>query len=101
MSVKQVIKRDGRVVDFDESKIKVAIQRAMIATEKGVDNDLIERISKSISSQVKNKTHIEDIQEMVEFKLMGSNRKDVAQAYIRYRNERTEYRNKVNKLDKK
>lgn len=101
MNMKKIVKRDGRIVDFDESKIKIAIQKAMVSTEKGVDKGLIEKIVKSISSQIKDHTHIEDIQEMVEYKLMSSNRKDVAQAYIRYRNERTEYRNKVNNLDKK
>ena len=44
-----VIKRDGRIVGFNEEKIKAAIRKAMLSTEKGEDNDLLCQISDRIS----------------------------------------------------
>lgn len=97
----QIVKRDGRIVDFDKQKIVNAISLAMRRTEKGEDIELANKIADSISKVEKYKMHIESIQDMVENKLMTSARKDVAQEYIRYRHMRNEYRNQVNVLDKK
>lgn len=98
--MKKVIKRDGRRVDFDKNKIVNAIRQAMKQTEKGLDIRLPIKIADYIESINKNLT-VENIQDIVEDKLMNSDRKDVAKEYIRYRHERSEYRNKVEGLDKK
>ena len=88
-----ITKRDGRVVNFDKNKIKNAIISAMSRSNKGIDESLAEKISESISVKFSDKPiSIEEIQDMVENKLMGSNRKDVAREYIIYRKERSDIR---------
>ena len=86
----QVIKRDGRVSDFNEERIIKAITLAMSNTSAGVDIDLATKITDSVKNQLKDKIQVSvyEIQDLVEKKLMGSSRKDVAQAYITYRYNR-------------
>lgn len=86
----QVIKRDGRVTDFNEERIIKAITMAMASTTEGVDIDLATKISDSVKNQLKDKVQVSvyEIQDLVEKKLMGSSRKEVAQAYITYRYNR-------------
>jgi len=86
----QVIKRDGRVSDFNEERIIKAITLAMSNTAAGVDIDLATKITDSVKNQLKDKIQVSvyEIQDLVEKKLMGSSRKDVAQAYITYRYNR-------------
>ena len=89
-----VIKRDGRKADFNKDKIKIAVLKAFVdvdgeetayAKEKARDiANYIESLNKDMS--------VEDVQDVVETKLMASNRKDVAKAYIIYRNNRTTVR---------
>ncbi len=90
----QVIKRDGRLTDFNKEKIQRAIEMAMKETEKGVDVDLSLLISDEIHKEVdaKDTVEVEDLQDMVEFSLMASPRKDVAKRYIIYRNEQDKTR---------
>lgn len=97
-----VQKRDGRKVQFDKEKIKIAVLKAFIdvdgeetsyAKEKARDiANYIESLNKSMT--------VEDIQDEVEEKLMASNRKDVARKYIIYRNNRTAIREKNTQLMK-
>lgn len=94
-----VTKRDGRVVEFDKQKIANAIIRAGQRTDSSCD-DLAIRISNYIQSLNSNMT-VEEIQNLVENKLMASSRKDVAREYITYRNERTRVRNLNKELYKK
>lgn len=92
--MRKVIKRDGRSVDFNKHKIALAIEKAFEdvdgvisseASKKGRDiADFIEGIERKLT--------VEDIQDIVEEKLMASKRKDVAKQYILYRNERTKTR---------
>ena len=84
-----VVKRDGRVVGFNEEKIQSAIRKAMIHTEKGEDEALISRISTRVGARGKEQMSVEEIQDQVERELMKSSRKDVARAYISYRNKRS------------
>lgn len=84
----QVIKRNGKEVDFDKLRIVSAITSAMKETEKGIDIALAEDIANSISKLHKIKIIVEEIQDLVENKLMASNRKDVARSYIKYRYKR-------------
>ena len=86
--VKHVIKRDGRVVDFNNQKIVAAILKAMNVTDSGEDIVLAAQIADAISKLEKDDMSVEDIQDCVEFELMNSPRKEVAKKYIAYRNQR-------------
>lgn len=87
--IQTVVKRDGRVVGFNEQKIMAAIRKAMYHTEKGEDEKLIEKITDHIAIHGKSQMTVESIQDSVEIELMKSSRKDVAQKYIAYRNQRS------------
>ena len=86
----QVIKRDGRVVDFNKERIVKAITLAMAQTQGGVDIDLANKVANDVEKQIENKgqTSVYEIQDLVENKLMGSSRKEVAKSYITYRYNR-------------
>ena len=87
--VKHVVKRDGRVVIFDNRKIVDAILKAMGVTEEGEDIVLAAEIAATISKINVDNMSVEDIQDQVEFELMNSPRKEVAKKYIAYRNQRS------------
>ena len=82
--IQTVVKRDGRIVGFNDLKIQAAIRKAMMHTEKGEDEALISRITDHIAQKGKSQMSVEDIQDA-----MKSARKDVAQKYIQYRNQRS------------
>ena len=84
-----VEKRDGRIVGYNEEKIKAAIRKAMLATELGEDESLIQKISDRIGMNGEERMTVEEIQDRVEFELMKSSRKDVAKRYIAYRDKRS------------
>ena len=86
--VKYVVKRDGRVVIFDNRKIVDAILKAMGVTEEGEDIVLAAEIAAAISKIDVENMSVEAIQDQVEFELMNSPRKEVAKKYIAYRNQR-------------
>ena len=81
-----VIKRDGREVDFDKSKIFNAVYKAFEQLGKPVEEatQISGKIANEIESTNKNYT-VEEIQDIVEKKLMSTSHKDVAKAYINYR----------------
>ena len=87
--IQTVLKRDGRIVGYNEEKIKAAIRKAMLTTEKGEDEALIQRITDKIGMQGKEQMSVEEIQDMVEIELMRSPRKEVAKKYISYRDKRS------------
>ena len=86
--VKHVVKRDGRVVIFDNRKIVDAILKAMNVTEEGEDIVLAAEIASAISKINIDNMSVEAIQDQVEYELMNSPRKEVAKKYIAYRNQR-------------
>ncbi len=103
----QIMKRDGRIVPFDQNKIIDAV----LAAFKEVDGDLTDYayakagniadyIQLIAEEQNDHCLNIEQIQDLVEKGLMSTKRKDVARAYITYRNERTAERNRKNSLIK-
>ena len=99
--MKQVIKRNGKKVKFDKEKIINAIEKAFLE----VDGEVVDKshqkakeIAEYIESQDKSLS-VEEIQDIVEDKLMASNRKDVARAYVRYRYKKEVLR-KENTTDK-
>ena len=99
--MKQVIKRNGKKVKFDKEKIINAIEKAFLEVDgKVIDksHQKAREIAGYIENQDKNLS-VEEIQDIVEDKLMASNRKDVARAYVRYRYKKEVLR-KENTTDK-
>ena len=87
--IQTVVKRDGRIVGFNEQKIMAAIRKAMMQTDKGEDERLVNQITDHVAQRGKSQMNVEEIQDAVELELMKSSRKDVAQKYIAYRNQRS------------
>ncbi|MDE7379095.1 MAG: anaerobic ribonucleoside triphosphate reductase [Paraprevotella sp.] len=87
--IQTVVKRDGRIVGFNEQKIAAAVRKAMMHTEQGEDMELVNQITDRIAVRGKSQMTVEAIQDAVEMELMKSSRKDVAQKYIAYRNQRS------------
>ena len=98
--MKKVKKRDGRIVDFDSTKIA----NAVLAAFESVDGEITD-YAKSKATNIADYIEgyyeddddsyiptIEDIQDLVEKGLMGTKRKDVAKAYVLYREERNKER---------
>ena len=86
--IQTVIKRDGRVVGYNEEKIKAAIRKAMLQTEMGEDEALLQKIADRIGMTGNERMTVEEIQDRVELELMASPRKEVAKRYIAYRDQR-------------
>ena len=102
----RVIKRNGKVVSFEEEKIKVAIMKAFLAVEGGAAaassriHENVDVLTKAVVDVFERRMpsggtlHIEEIQDQVELQLMRSEHHKVARSYVLYRearkNERTE-----------
>lgn len=87
-----VIKRNGSEVKFNKKKIITAILKAMKNCDC-VDEEFATQIAESIENRPQKVINVEDIQDLIENKLMASKYKNVAQAYVRYRYERERVRN--------
>lgn len=99
----RVIKRDGRKVEFQEDKVKIAVLKAFKQIDEEI-TDYARDKANSIAEYVKamdKDLNVEEIQDIVEQKLMACNRKDVAKSYIIYRNDRSREREKNSSLMKK
>lgn len=102
--MEKIIKRDGRQVRFDRSKIEEAILRAFVSVDGDVSEyaeQKAEKIADFIEEaaiETEEPYTVEEIQDMVEKGLMSTKRKDVAKAYILYRQERNRKRNINSKL---
>ena len=107
----QVIKRSGEITDFDQQKISVAIKKAFLAVE-GTASDASSRIHEKVevlTAQVwdvffkrlsgSGTIHIEEIQDQVELALMRNGDKQVARAYVLYREDRKKERDLNGKLN--
>ena len=82
-----VVKRNNESVAFDKLKIKSAISNAFIEVDGKLDeksNEIVDRISDSIEGLNKD-LNVEEIQDIIENKLMSSSRKDVAKAFMLFR----------------
>ena len=64
--IQTVVKRDGRIVGFNEQKIMAAIRKAMLHTDKGEDSSLIEQITDHVAYRGKSQMSVEAIQDAVE-----------------------------------
>ena len=94
----EVVKRDGKHVDFAISKIAGAITKAFDATQRQYHPSVIELLALHVTSDFEDKIHngeitVEDIQDSVEKVLSESGYADVAKAYILYRKQREKVRN--------
>lgn len=85
-----VIKRDGREVNYDRSKIIVAISKANaeVPPEEKITEDVIESIVEYIETRHRKRMLVEDIQDIIEQKLMAEGKYDLAKTYIIYRYQR-------------
>ncbi|MGI9284555.1 MAG: ribonucleoside-diphosphate reductase subunit alpha, partial [Pseudomonadales bacterium] len=100
----RVIKRNGKVVPYDDSKITVAITKAFLAVEGGTAaassriHKTVEQLSAQVSAIFMRRMpsggtiHIEDIQDQVELALMRSGEHKVARDYVLYREQRAKAR---------
>jgi len=103
-SQKEIIKRDGRIEIFNKQKVVNAVKKAFVAvdgtlTKAGVKK--ARRIGKEIETIIlkrKETLGVEQIQDLVEDFLMATDRKDVARAYMLYRNDRNKERNRKTNL---
>ena len=86
----KVIKRDGRAVDYDRQKIAIAIGKAndKIPAKGRASKEEIKGIIEYIESLGKKRMLVEDIQDIIEQKLMEMNKYDLAKEYIVYRYRR-------------
>lgn len=94
---RQIIRRDGSVVDFNPQKIYQAIERALVATNE--DITLAKKIGDEVIFELERqfgnlKPHVEDIQDIIERCLIKNNKFNTARAYIVYRQLRADLRNK-------
>lgn len=94
----KVAKRDGSVVDFDVSKISVAISKAFDATGKQYNDNIINLLALQVTSDYEPKVKdgvvgVEDIQDSVEKVLETAGYSEVAKCYILYRKHREKIRN--------
>ena len=83
----KVIKRDGRIVDFDRSKIQIAIEKAdkEVRPRERANKEEIKEIIKYIEELDKKRILVEDIQDIIEKKLMELDKYELAKRYIVYR----------------
>jgi len=94
----QVVKRDGKIVDFNIAKISAAITKSFDALERESHPSVIELLSLRVASDFESKVHdgkvtVEEIQDSVEKILSEAGYSDVAKAYILYRRQREKVRN--------
>ena len=99
----KVIKRDGRKVDFDRNKIIKAVLAAFNEVDGEITTEAKRKatvITNHIESLNKKSMNVEGIQDIIETMLMDGKRKDVARAFVIYRNDRTRVREQNTNLMK-
>ena len=94
----RVLKRDGKVVDFNLSKISDAITKAFDACEMQYHPDIIDFLSLKVTADFESKIEdnsisVEQIQDSVESVLIRAGYDEVSKAYILYRKQRERFRN--------
>ncbi len=94
----KVVKRDGKITDFNIQKISFAIQKAFDAQDKQYHQSVIDMLALRVTADFEEKIHdnlihVEDIQDSVEAVLISAGYADVAKAYILYRKQREKVRN--------
>src|SRR5919202_5500974 len=100
--IAKIRKRDGRVGNFEQSKISNAIYKAVVATSKP-DYPLAERLAAKVVEKIVQESEktilsVEDVQDMVESILIEEGLSETAKAYILYRHERRKLRDEKMKI---
>jgi ribonucleoside-diphosphate reductase alpha chain len=94
--IERIVKRDGRIVNFDAGKITEAIRKAFVATRGGLGEPaqrLSDEVVRILETRFKRKIPtVENVQDVVEEVLQRQGYSDIAKAYILYRQKRTEIR---------
>ncbi|MEM0456401.1 MAG: adenosylcobalamin-dependent ribonucleoside-diphosphate reductase [Nitrososphaerota archaeon] len=101
--IEKVIKRDGRIVDFDVNRISEAIRKAMVSTNQydpKIHSEVLNYVLKLLSEKFADGRipHVEEIQDIVELSLVKFDLYEVAKAYILYRKERERIREEKKKI---
>ena len=99
-----VVKRNGEIVDFDSSRIKKAISKAVEATKANVDQLLVDEIARDIVAEVEGRftdfyPNVENVQDVVEKHLVKRELYEVAKGYILYRADRQKVREQMRRKD--
>ena len=101
--ITKIKKRTGETVDFNKDKIKLAISKAMLATDSHnelVLESLVDKVVLVLESKFINKVpSVEDVQDIIEYVLIASELSSIAKAYILYREERRKTRDSQEKID--
>src|SRR3989338_449014 len=102
----QIIKRNGDVVAFEAEKISTAILKAFAANNQHISDEVLNEIVYGVVSDVRYKfetflPNVENIQDIVEKKLMEYHYFEIAKSYIIYRKERAEVREQKKQEDLK
>ncbi|MEN2974737.1 MAG: adenosylcobalamin-dependent ribonucleoside-diphosphate reductase [Candidatus Caldarchaeales archaeon] len=103
LPVKKVIKRDGRIVDFDRGRIREAVRKAMVQVNM-YDESTLEKVVNHVLKMIAEKfgeermPHVEEIQDIVELTLVKFDLYEVAKAYILYRKEREKIREEKKRI---
>lgn len=102
--INKIKKRDGRIVEFETSKISNAIYKALVATKR-VDHQLADRLAGKVLQRLitqgydeNNSPSVEDVQDIVESVLIEEGLSETAKAYILYRHERRKIREEKMKV---
>ena len=95
----KIIKRNGEVVDYDGSKIVLALEKAMTEDGLGINSKMSAEIEQEVFEEICNEFHqgmftVEQIQDMLEDLLIRHGRIETAKNYIRYRDRRKQEREK-------
>ncbi len=94
--ISRIVKRDGRIVEFDSRKITEAIRKAFVATRGGIGEpaqQLSDEVAQLLVTKFKRKIPtVENVQDTVEEVLIRRGYPDIAKAYILYRQKRSEIR---------
>ena len=101
--IKNIKKRNGSIVDFSPEKIKVAIKKAFAAIKDGIEEEKLLLMTGAVVEELEKKFSdekiptVEEVQDLVEKKIMSEGYLDVAKAYIIYRYEHAKVREDVKK----
>ena len=102
MNNKKVIKRDERIQQYDWAKVEAAVGAAFKSVNQEMDDTFKTQLQKSIETAFKNvdSISVEDMQNIIQKELIKRNKYDAAEAFIVYRNKRTEIRERNSELVK-
>lgn len=102
MNNKKVIKRDERIQVYDWAKVEAAVTAAFKSVSQEMDDTFRNQLQKSVEAAFKNvdAVSVEDIQDIIQKELIKRNKYDAAEAFIIYRNKRTEIREQKSDLVK-